>query len=147
SLPSHNTSGRRNLCSFESIVSVHNSEAATTPATRIVSVPNQTGCETQLGIQLFVEKTRPKLLFVDDDKSIRQTLPRILAKEGFDCTIAASVPEALSQISRQRFDILLSDLNVGEPGDGFIVVGAMRRVQPHARTYILTGYPDFASAL
>jgi ActR/RegA family two-component response regulator len=96
---------------------------------------------------MFVEKAKPKLLFVDDDESIRQTLPPILAKEGFDCTTVASVPEALAQISRQQFDILLSDLNIGEPGDGFIVVGAMRRVQPQARTYILTGYPDFASAL
>jgi len=94
-----------------------------------------------------VDKAKPKLLFVDDDESIRQTLPLILAKEGFDCTTVASVPEALAQISGQQFDILLSDLNIGQPGDGFIVVGAMRRVQPHARTYILTGYPDFASAL
>jgi ActR/RegA family two-component response regulator len=59
----------------------------------------------------------------------------------------ASVPEAISEISRQPFDILLSDLNIGGPGDGFIVVGAMRRMQPRARSYILTGFPDFASAL
>ena len=90
---------------------------------------------------------KPKLLFVDDDESIRQTLPRILAAEGFDCVTCATVSEAIAEISRQEFDILLSDLNIGEPGDGFIVVGAMRRVQPRARTYILTGFPDFASAL
>jgi ActR/RegA family two-component response regulator len=84
---------------------------------------------------------------VDDDESLRQTLPLILTKEGFDCTTVATVSEAISEISRQRFDILLSDLNIGEPGDGFIVVGAMRRAQPGARTYIMTGYPDFASAL
>jgi ActR/RegA family two-component response regulator len=90
---------------------------------------------------------KPKLLFVDDDESIRQTLPLILTAEGFDCTTVASVSEAISEISGQPFDILLSDLNIGQPGDGFTVVSAMRRVQPHARTYILTGYPDFASAL
>jgi ActR/RegA family two-component response regulator len=90
---------------------------------------------------------KPRLLFVDDDPSIRKTLPAILAAEGFDCTTVATVPEAISEISRHTFDILLSDLNIGEPGDGFIVVGAMRRVQPQARTYILTGYPDFTSAL
>lgn len=90
---------------------------------------------------------RPRLLFVDDDESIRQTLPLILTKEGFDCTTVGSVSEAIAEISRQRFEILLSDLNIGEPGDGFIVVGAMRRAQPGARTYIMTGYPDFASAL
>src|SRR5437899_5596699 len=89
----------------------------------------------------------PKILFVDDDESLRQTLPLILSKEGFDCTTVGSVSEAISEISRQPFEILLSDLNIGEPGDGFIVVGAMRRAQPGARTYIMTGYPDFASAL
>ena len=90
---------------------------------------------------------RPKLLFVDDDESIRQTLPLILTAEGFDVTTAATVAEAISQISRQPFEILLSDLNIGQPGDGFTVVSAMRRTHPHARTYLLTGYPDFASAL
>jgi ActR/RegA family two-component response regulator len=89
----------------------------------------------------------PRLLFVDDDESLRQTLPLILTQEGFDCTTVGSVSEAISEISRQQFEILLSDLNIGEPGDGFIVVGAMRRAQPGARTYIMTGYPDFASAL
>ncbi|HKF20766.1 MAG TPA: response regulator [Candidatus Angelobacter sp.] len=90
---------------------------------------------------------KPKLLFVDDEASIRKTLPVILTAEGFECTTVGTVSEAISEISRHTFDILLSDLNIGEPGDGFIVVGAMRRVQPHARTYILTGYPDFTSAL
>jgi ActR/RegA family two-component response regulator len=94
---------------------------------------------------LNVSKTR--ILFVDDDESIRETLPAVLAKADFDCTTVGSVPEAIAAINNQEFDILLSDLNIGEPGDGFIVVGAMRRVQPQARTYILTGYPDFTSAL
>jgi ActR/RegA family two-component response regulator len=89
----------------------------------------------------------PRLLFVDDDESLRQTLPLILTREGFECTAVGSVSEAIAEISRQQFEILLSDLNIGEPGDGFIVVGAMRRAQPDARTYIMTGYPDFASAL
>jgi ActR/RegA family two-component response regulator len=89
----------------------------------------------------------PRLLFVDDDESLRQTLPAILTREGFECTTVGTVAEAISAISRQQFEILLSDLNIGEPGDGFIIVGAMRRAQPGARTYIMTGYPDFASAL
>lgn len=43
--------------------------------------------------------------------------------------------------------MLLADLNIGQPGDGFTVVSAMKRVQPIASTFILTGYPDFESAL
>ncbi len=88
-----------------------------------------------------------RLLFVDDDPAIRITLPAILQHEGFEVTVAASVPEALDLINRERFDVLLSDLNVGEPGDGFTVVSAMRRTQPEVLTFILTGFPDFNSAL
>jgi YesN/AraC family two-component response regulator len=88
-----------------------------------------------------------RLLFVDDEPTIRVTLAAILKQKGFDATTAASVPEALNLINAQKFDVLISDLNIGEPGDGFTVVSAMRRVQPEAATFILTGYPDFESAL
>ena len=88
-----------------------------------------------------------RLLFVDDEESIRITLPAILRKEGFDVTAAASVAEAIDLITHQEFDILLADLNIGQPGDGFTVVSAMRRTQPDVLTFILTGYPDFQSAL
>ncbi|HEV2990432.1 MAG TPA: response regulator [Candidatus Angelobacter sp.] len=91
--------------------------------------------------------TKKRLLFVDDEANIRLTLPAILEREGFDVTVASSVPEALATIQRSPFDILLSDLNIGQPGDGFTVVSAMRRIQPQATTFILTGYPDFESAL
>lgn len=87
------------------------------------------------------------MLFVDDDLSIRETLPIILDAEGFTVTTVATVSAALAKIGQEQFDILLADLNIGEPGDGFTVVSAMRRLQPNARTFILTGYPDFATAL
>jgi YesN/AraC family two-component response regulator len=90
---------------------------------------------------------RKRVLFVDDEPSIRMTLPAILERNGFEVTAVGSVAEAISEISRTQFDVLLSDLNIGEPGDGFTVVSAMRRVQPHARAFIITGYPDFDSAL
>jgi len=90
---------------------------------------------------------KPRLLFVDDEDSIRITLPVILSQEGFEVTAAATVAEAIALINQQAFDILLSDLNIGQLGDGFTVVSAMRRIQPKARTFILTGYPDFSSAL
>jgi DNA-binding NtrC family response regulator len=90
---------------------------------------------------------KKRLLFVDDEESIRLTLPLILESEGFDVTVAGSVPEAIQAMQNERFDILLSDLNIGLPGDGFTVVSAMRRIQPAAATIIMTGYPDFESAL
>lgn len=88
-----------------------------------------------------------RLLIVDDEESIRLTLPRILQERGFDVKVAASVPEAIQKIQDYEFDALLSDLNIGQQGDGFVVVRAMRQVNPHCVTVILTGYPGFETAV
>lgn len=90
---------------------------------------------------------RTRILFVDDEAGLRATLPEILKQHGFEVTAVGTVADAIAAISRHSFDVLLSDLNIGEPGDGFTVVSAMRRTQPKARSFILTGYPDFDSAL
>jgi ActR/RegA family two-component response regulator len=88
-----------------------------------------------------------RLLFVDDEPIIRMSLAAVLSKHGFTVTTAATVAEALQKITSETFDILLSDLNIGNPGDGLTVVSAMRRTQPEAVTMILTGYPAFETAL
>lgn len=88
-----------------------------------------------------------RLLFVDDEASIRLTLPPLLAKKGYEVTVAATVKEGLQKIYSQPFDVLLADLNIGGAGDGFTLVGAMHQTQPDAVNIIITGYPDFESAL
>jgi len=94
-----------------------------------------------------MEKPKTRILFADDEPAIRMTLPAILQQEGFEVAVAATVAEALAYINRESFDVLLADLNIGERGDGFTLISAMRRVQPQAVTLILTGYPDFETAL
>ncbi len=88
-----------------------------------------------------------RMLFVDDEPSIRLTLPAILRMHGHSVEVAATISEALAAIQSRKFDVLISDLNIGNPGDGFTVVSAMRRIQPECVTLILTGYPGFESAL
>ena len=92
-----------------------------------------------------MNKTR--ILFVDDEPGIRMTLPSILEMHGYEITVAASVPEALELIQRHKFDVLISDLNIDAPADGLVVVATMRRFQPAAVRFVLTGYPDFHTAL
>lgn len=91
--------------------------------------------------------TKRRILFVDDEPSIRLTLPAILEMHGYHVTTVATVADALAAISQQRFDVLIADLNIGQPGDGFTVVSAARRTQPDMVAFILTGYPAFETAL
>jgi YesN/AraC family two-component response regulator len=90
---------------------------------------------------------KPKILFLDDEENIRLTLGMYLEDEGFGVTTVGNVPEALKLITQNSYDVLIADLNVGHPGDGFTVVSAMRRIHPEAVTFILTGYPAFETAL
>jgi ActR/RegA family two-component response regulator len=89
----------------------------------------------------------PKLLFVDDEENVRTTFSMMLEANGFTVTSAATVADALRFIANEKFEVLIADLNVGSPGDGFTIVSAMRRTQPNAATFILTGYPAFETAL
>ena len=91
--------------------------------------------------------SRKRILFVDDEPSIRLTLPQVLQEYGFEVKTAASVADALAEINSSRFDVLLSDLNISEEGDGFRIVSAMRRLQPRCITVVLTGYPAFETAV
>ena len=90
---------------------------------------------------------RRRLLFVDDEEGIRTTLPAILELRGFEVRVAASVPEAFSEIKTHKFDVLLSDLNIGEDGNGFTVIRAMRQAHPNCVAILLTGYPAFETAV
>ena len=102
--------------------------------------------ETSMPIQTSHCRSK-RLLFVDDEEGIRLTLPLLLEARGFNVRVAASVAEALSEIRTHEFDVLLSDLNIGEDGDGFAVVRAMRKAYPNCVGILLTGYPAFESAV
>ena len=87
------------------------------------------------------------LLFVDDERNIRATLPVILRRRGFEVRVAGTLSEALEEIGTHQFDALLCDLNIEATGDGYRVVEAIRRLNPRAVTVILTGYPGLESAI
>ncbi len=88
-----------------------------------------------------------KVLLVDDDDAVRTMMCVTLENKGFEVISAASVTEALKHIATDRFDVLITDLHMPNPGDGFTVVTAMRHSQPEALTLLVSGYPDVQSAM
>jgi len=98
-----------------------------------------------------VNPTEPRavhrVLLVDDDAAVRSMMTQGLERTGFQVIAADSVTEALKQIATQSFDVLISDLHMPNPGDGFTVVSAMRHSQPNVLTMLVSGYPDVQSAM
>jgi DNA-binding response OmpR family regulator len=88
-----------------------------------------------------------KVLLVDDDEAIREMMTATLEHKGFEVVAGANVIEALKLITTETFDVLITDLHMPNPSDGFAVITAMRHIQPNALTLLVSGYPDVKSAM
>jgi CheY-like chemotaxis protein len=87
-----------------------------------------------------------RLLLVDDDETVLAGLSLILEANEFEVTTAGNVVEALRLITTERFDVLLTDLHMPGPGDGLILVGAIRHANPKSVTIVLSANPDMGKA-
>jgi DNA-binding response OmpR family regulator len=92
------------------------------------------------------EKNQTRLLLVDDDDDLRETLCLILEHGGFEVRTAGNVNEALHLIAANIFDVLVSDLHMPNDGDGLTVVSAMRHANPEAVTIIFSAHPEMKAA-
>jgi CheY-like chemotaxis protein len=90
---------------------------------------------------------RRRLLLAGNDDDMRGKFRQGLETLGFDVISAASVSAALGLISIQKFDVLVSDLHLPNPADGFTVVSAMRHVQPAAVTVVISRHPALREAM
>jgi DNA-binding response OmpR family regulator len=88
-----------------------------------------------------------RILLVDDDEGVRTMMSAILENNGFNVVSANNVIEALKLIATENFDVLITDLHMPNPSDGFTVITAMRHSQPDALTLLVSGYPDVKGAV
>lgn len=81
------------------------------------------------------------ILFVDDDKLIRNSFARELRIEGFTVTAVATGSEAIGEVKRTRYNVVVTDLMMSDI-DGFAVLEVVKRHAPRTCVIILTGYGD-----
>jgi DNA-binding NtrC family response regulator len=84
--------------------------------------------------------SQPRILLVDDDLAVHETLKAVLEISQFHVRAAGTVADAIQLIDTQAFDALLTDIHMPGPRDGFIVISAMRHKHPDATTLLFTGY-------
>jgi two-component system, NtrC family, response regulator AtoC len=84
-------------------------------------------------------KESPRILIVDDDRSIGTMLKRSLTRHGFEVDSTSSADEALSLAETTAYDAALVDLVM--PGrDGASLADELRRRIPGIPIGLLTGY-------
>ena len=93
----------------------------------------------------MADPSRPHLLFVDDEESLRRPTAERLAERGFEVVEAGSGEQALELLARgATFDLLLTDL--GLPGmSGEQLAAEIRRRHPGLPVVIASGYGRTAS--
>jgi len=89
---------------------------------------------------------RGRVLVVEDEAYVRDSLLEILRARGFDVSAATSVDEALERLARAPVDAVLSDLKMPKK-DGLELVRRMQALSPDVPVLILTGHGTVASAV
>ncbi len=80
-----------------------------------------------------------RVLVVDDDDAFRTAVSRALRGEGYDVDQAEDVSAALKALAARRFDVLLTDLRLGER-DGIDLLDGARQVSPQTRPILMSAY-------
>jgi len=86
------------------------------------------------------------LLIVDDDRPFLSRLGRAMEGRGFAVETAESVEEAIDKVKVKAPAYAVVDMRLGD-GNGLDVVSAIRDRRDDARTVILTGYGNIATAV
>ncbi len=82
-------------------------------------------------------KTSKKILIVEDEKPIRQALELKLSKAGFSITPVSNGKDAISKVSKQKFDLILLDLMMPEM-NGYEVLAQLKNLNIKTPVIILS---------
>jgi two-component system response regulator HydG len=89
---------------------------------------------------------RVRILVVDDEQHIRNSLATWFREEGYEVSVAASGKDALAAVAREGTNILLVDIKM--PGmDGLELQRRVRELAPDATIIIMTAYASVETAV
>jgi len=90
--------------------------------------------------------TRPRVLVVDDEASIRDLLSKTLALAEYDVDVAPDGRSALERMRMYPYDLLIADLKM--PGmDGLTVIREAKRYRADLPVIVITGFSTESSAI
>jgi diguanylate cyclase (GGDEF)-like protein len=91
------------------------------------------------------ETKRPSLLIIDDDELIRSLLYSIMADK-YDCAMVSSAEDALNVLKKIKFDLVISDINMGGLS-GLDIVPFVLRQAPETVVVMVSGEHTIDAAI
>ena len=86
------------------------------------------------------------LILVDDDRAFVLRLARAMETRGFEVRVAHSVAEGMDLIRQKAPAFAIVDMRL-EDGNGLDVIAELAKIRSDARTIVLTGYGNIATAV
>ncbi len=90
--------------------------------------------------------TQGKLLIVDDELSVRDSLGKWFREEGYDVATTENASDALTRLAEQRWDAALVDIKM-HGTDGIELQRRMHEVDPELIVIMMTGYASVETAV
>jgi signal transduction histidine kinase/DNA-binding response OmpR family regulator len=87
-----------------------------------------------------------RILVVDDEKKMCESLQTLLSKAGHEVTTVEKGEEALQQIKKDDFDLVITDIKMPRV-DGLDILKAARLKDEDALVILMTGYASLESAI
>jgi CheY-like chemotaxis protein len=88
---------------------------------------------------------KARILVVEDERPVRETLVQGLAREGYAVSAARDAGEALAVLGGEPIDLVVTDL-VLPGGSGLEIARTVKRRQPGAAVVLVTGWPGQVDA-
>lgn len=87
-----------------------------------------------------------RVLIVDDERAIRNSLKEILTDEGYDADIAEDGAAAISKVEKEKFDVIFCDIKMPDM-DGIEVLDKLVEMGVDAAVVMISGHGDIDTAV
>ncbi len=87
-----------------------------------------------------------KILIIDDERSIRNSLKEILMDEGYDVDVAENGVQGCSMVEKEKYDVIFCDIKMPEM-DGMEVLDKLTQMGIDAAIVMISGHGDIDSAV
>jgi two-component system phosphate regulon sensor histidine kinase PhoR len=88
----------------------------------------------------------PTILVIDDEERVREGCRKVLAREGYEVTIAESGEVGLKMIEGQHYDVILLDLMMPSLS-GFDVLAHVKALHPDTVIIVISGYATVENSI
>ena len=92
-------------------------------------------------------EAKKKILVIDDDADTCSFLGEIFEEEGWQVSAAMNADSALASVQAEKFDLIVSDINLNESLNGIDLLKNFRRLAPQSQVTLISGFGTLETAI